>query len=174
MPKGRQMKSDTFGNNKSDVVLAEHLTAHADQATWACRAISKTTRLLSDLKSADIKNPKFKRTVYSYIKCAMQKHVSNPPTHIDEKTASYTANIISRHLTNFFHEHVMSEKSRQKMEERAKNNREAAVRGKYADRYAQGVTVICMNCKHPLKSSPGVGGLDYWCDRCQSYSAEAD
>lgn len=92
------MKPDTFGSNKADIVLAEHLTAHPEQATWSSRCIAKTDRLIHDLKAACIKDIKFRGTVLSYIKCAMRKHVLAPPPHIDSKTATYTANIVSRKL----------------------------------------------------------------------------
>lgn len=114
------MKTDTFGNNPADKVLAEHLTAHPEQAAWCCRAISKATKLLSSHRLADIKDKEFRSTVYYFIKCSVLKHVSNPPAHIDEKAASYTANIVSRHLIQYYHDHVQSKKARKKELRRAK------------------------------------------------------
>lgn len=88
----------TFGNNKSDMVLAEHLNEYPKQAGWACRAISKTTSLLHELEAAGIDNRRFARTIYSLIRASMLAHVNNPPEHISEKTKTYTANIVTRHL----------------------------------------------------------------------------
>ncbi len=99
------MQSSTFGNNKSDMVLAEHLTANPKQAPWACRAIGKATTLLYDFDNTHFLNKKFARTVFSLIRCSVLKHVNNPPQHVDEKTKTYTANIISRHLAECFKKH---------------------------------------------------------------------
>lgn len=95
------LKLTTFGNSKVDLVLAEHLNKYPEMAKWSCRTISKTVDLLHDLKMANIQNKKFQRTVFSYIKCAMTNRVNNPPAHIDEKTKTFTANIVNRHLATF-------------------------------------------------------------------------
>lgn len=101
----------TFGSNKSDLVLAEHLNVYPEQANWACRAISKATSLLHEFDVTELKNKKFARTIFGLIRCSILKHVNNPPTYIDDKTKTYTANIISRHLKEHFKKHFKQAKS---------------------------------------------------------------
>jgi len=115
----RIVKATTFGGNKSDAILAEHLTAHPEMAPWCCRTIAKTTTLLSNLKT-NIKDKAFARIVYSYIKCAMTKQASSPPPHIDEKAANYTANIVHRHLMIYFRDNFQSKKAKERAERQRK------------------------------------------------------
>lgn len=135
------MKSDTFGKSTTDIVLAEHLTAHPEMAPWCCRTIAMTGQLLSDLTKANIQDKKFKRTVYNFIKCAMKKRSTTPPAHIDSKASSYTANIVNRHLLNYYREHIQSAKSK------AHDAQHKAVMAEaWANIKAEREEIYCMEC----------------------------